>query len=78
MVGWAWVVTSLQLLQMVSGMVVLIFSWVQINHKLGACGLEENNILFGLAIYFSYFLLFLHFAVLRYCKNPWKKNDKLS
>lgn len=60
-------VTCLQLSQMVFGVAVFVDAiWMLQNGVL--CNVEYMNILIGLAMYFSYFILFAHFFYINYVR----------
>lgn len=60
-------ITGAQIVQMVGGIYICVMSlhYRYLNGE--ACKNSEDNILLGLAMYFSYFLLFMNFFLQRYC-----------
>jgi hypothetical protein len=67
----SWIITSMQIIQMIIGTAVVCFSiyyknFGSPNYAPGACHVTTNNCIVGGLIYASYFYLFMEFAVKRY------------
>lgn len=61
------IITNLQILQMVMGTIVTISSYYYSNFN--KCVLDKTNLHVSLAMYISYYLLFMNFAYERYSKK---------
>lgn len=72
----ALIITIAQISQMVVGVVLTIKSGFLYNNN-RTCTVKADNLIAGGLMYFSYFVLFVHFAVERYCLKP-KKTAKAS
>lgn len=76
----SWIITTLQILQMVVGTTVVGFSIYYKNYggaiyAPGTCNVQNSNLVVGGVIYASYLYLFMEFAVKRYI-FPSKKSSK--
>ena len=75
-------ITTLQILQMVGGIYVIIYTWNELNAG-RPCNQAFGAIIWGLLIYGSYFLLFLHYFIKAYIlkrspkKVVYRSKDKL-
>ena len=66
-----WILTTLQTSQMAVGIFVTIQSMnFGENDSVAPCNVLRTNSFLGLFMYASYFVLFLHFAVMSYCTKP--------
>jgi hypothetical protein len=67
------IITTLQISQMIAGTAIMIkCAWEKYNAVTSfgkPCHIEESNLLFGLGMYLSYFLLFALFFVGKYCSR---------
>lgn len=81
----SWIITTIQILQMVVGTAVVCYSiyfknYGSKNFSVGSCNVEFENLVVGGIIYASYLYLFMEFAVKRYIfkgdakKKPAKKD----
>jgi len=61
----AWTITVAQISQMFVGTFICIASWYLMRSG-RTCAVKSENVIAGGAMYFSYFLLFMHFALKRY------------
>ncbi|ETW07044.1 hypothetical protein, variant 3 [Aphanomyces invadans] len=77
---WAYVVTMLQMSQMVVGVAVcvanVIFLSTSSSPSSAVCHASHSNLLFGVVMYASYFALFLHFFIQRYSTSPVHEQSK--
>lgn len=70
-------ITSLQLVQMVVGVIVNVHAY-QVKQNGIACDVSDRNINLCLIMYSSYFILFARFFYKSYLKKPYAaENDKL-
>jgi len=66
-----WILTTLQTSQMAVGIFVTIQSMnFGENDSVAPCNVLRTNSFLGLFMYASYFVLFLHFAIMSYCTKP--------
>ena len=66
-----WILTTLQTSQMAVGIFVTIQSMnFGEDDSVAPCNVLRTNSFFGLCMYASYFVLFLHFAIMSYCTKP--------
>ena len=75
-------ITTLQILQMVGGIYVIVYTWNELMAG-RPCNQAFGAIIWGLLIYGSYFLLFLHYFIKAYIlessskKVVYRSKDKL-
>jgi hypothetical protein len=66
-----WILTTLQTSQMAVGIFVTVQSMnFGENDSVAPCNVLRTNSFLGLFMYASYFVLFLHFAIMSYCTKP--------
>jgi hypothetical protein len=65
----AGIITIAQISQMVVGVVLTLLSVKLYNYRMD-CSVKLENLVAGGLMYFSYFVLFVHFAIQRYFLNP--------
>lgn len=69
-------ITALQIGQMIGGMAVLGTIFIQLQKSATSCDISRTNWLAGLVMYFSYFVLFVMFAIERYiCPSKKTKSE---
>merc|ERR1719253_1290894 len=66
------IITIAQISQMVVGVAVTVYSIYLLKTRRD-CSVSSENLLAGGLMYFSYFLLFVHFAIERYFLKPRRK-----
>jgi len=71
---WALGVTILQISQMFVGITICVLTYMY--KQRGACDVATSNIKAGALMYLSYLVLFVHFAVQRYCCRSPRKAKK--
>lgn len=74
---WAGFVTTIQILQMFVGMLITFIHYYILSHTNWICYGSISNLHFAMAMYFSYFMLFVDFALRRYVFAPRAKSAKL-
>merc|ERR1711998_302072 len=74
---WAGFVTTIQILQMFVGMLITFIHYYILSHTNWICYGSIPNLHFCMAMYFSYFMLFVDFALRRYVFAPRAKSAKL-